>query len=266
MFEVPPKSVCLAPPKSAISRRKHDSLNTYIDFLSAYGKVQEYAPARKELIECVKGKMAAIFDASNPASPLAYPASQTALLLMDFQGMIVARGGDAGKEALGKAKVMRDWALARNIMVLHSVVDVQAKPPATCKGFERISQFLATAAADPNASEEPEKIAFSQRDHEYIALKHPGHHSALKSKGAMEILSEHGIKSLILCGLSTSGCVLRTAMPAADEGFIVSVIEDACMDPVPGLHDTLMKNVLPSRAHVATAEEFIQEWGGRVDV
>jgi nicotinamidase-related amidase len=265
MFEVPPKSVCLAPPKSAISRRKHDSLITYIDFLSAYGKVQEYEPARKELIECVKGKMAAIFDASNPASPLAYPASQTALLLMDFQGMTVARGGDTAREALAKAKVMRDWALSRDIMVLHSVVDVQGRPPATCKGFERINKLLEAAAADPSASEEPEEIAFSQRNHEYIALKHPGHNSALKSKGAMEILREHGIQSLLLCGLSTSGCVLRTTMPAADDGFVVSVIEDACMDPVPGLHDTLMKNVIPARAHVATAENFVKRWDGMND-
>ena len=265
MFEVPPKSVSVAPPKSAISRRKHQSLETYIDFLSTYKDVKKCEPARKELIESVKCNMAAMFDASNPASPLAYPASQTALLLMDFQGMIIARGGDAAREALAKAKVMHDWALSRNIMVLHSIVDVHGKPPATCKGVDRISKLLEAAAAEPGGSEEPEEIAFSRRDREYIALKHPGHNSALKSKGAMEILREHSIQSLILCGLSTSGCVLRTTMPAADEGFIVSVIEDACMDPVPGLHDTLMKSVIPARGHVATAEEFIHQWAGKVD-
>ncbi len=265
MFDAPPKLVCVAPPKSVNSKTKHKSLETYLDFLSTYGKLLKDEPVRRELVESINGKMAAIFDASNPASPLAYSASQTALLLMDFQGMIIARGGDAAKEALAKAKVMSDWALSRNIMVLHSIVDVKGRPPATCKGFERIVKLLEAAAADPNGGEEPDEIAFSQRDHEYIALKHPGHNSALKSKGAMEILSEHNIKSLILCGLSTSGCVLRTTMPAADEGFIVSVIEDACMDPVPGLHDTLMNNVLPARAHVATAEDFIQHWGGKAN-
>lgn len=265
MFEAPPKSVCLAPPKSAISRRKHKSLNTYINFLSTYHDVQKYEPARREVIEFINGRMAAIFDVSNPASPLAYNASQTALLLMDFQGLTLTRGGDTAIEALAKAKVMRDWALSRNIMILHSVIDTHGSPPETCKGFERINQMLDAARADPSASEEPDEIAFSRQDREYIALKHPGHNSGLKSKGAMEILREHDIKSLILCGLSTSGCVLRTTMPAADEGFVVSVIEDACMDPVPGLHDTLMKYAISGRAHVVTADVFIQNWDGKVD-
>ena len=145
--------------------------------------MQKYEPARKELIECFNGKMAAIFDVSNPASPLAYHASETALLLMDFQGMIVARGGNAAREALAKAKVMRDWALSRDIMVLHSIVDVRGKPPATCKGVERINKLLEAAAAEPSASEEPEEIAFSQRDGEYIAFKHPGHNSGAEVQG-----------------------------------------------------------------------------------
>lgn len=263
MFEQPPKPACIAPRKSGISKHREESLGTYMNFLSAYGNVQKYEPARRELIECVRVKMAAVFDSSNPASPLAYDASQTALVLMDFQNLIVGRGGVMGKEALAKAKVMRDWALERKVMVLHSVVDVQRRPPAICKGSERINAMLEAAANNPRAGEEAEEIAFSQQDHEYIALKFPGHISALKSEGARDILSEHGIKSLILCGLSTSGCVLRTSMPATDDGFVVSVIEDACGDPVPGLHDTLMKNVIPARCHVATAEEFIQQWDGK---
>ena len=113
---------------------------------------------------------------------------------------------------------------------------------------------------DRDAAEEPTEIAFSKAAGEYIVLKHPGFASALKSSGAMDLLSEHGIKSLILCGISTSGAVLRTAMPATDEGFVVSVIQDACADPVESLHDALVKSVLPSRAHVATAGQFMDAW------
>lgn len=263
MFELPPKSVCLAPRKSGISRRKKESLGTYIDFLSVYSDVQKYQPVREELIERVKHSMAANFDPSDPASPLAYDASQTALVLMDFQNFIVGMCGDTGTDALAKAKVMRDWALQRKIMVLHSIVDVQAKPPPYVKGRERLNKMLENLANDPNAADEAQDIAFSQRDREYVSLKWPGHVSGLKAKGAQDILKDHGIKSLILCGLSTSGCVLRTTSPSTDDGFIVSVIEDACGDPTPGLHDTLMKSVIPSRAHVSTAEEFIKQWDGR---
>lgn len=266
MFDAPPKSVCLAPRKSGISRRRKESLSTYLDFLSVYSDAQKYQPAREELFDRMAQKTAANFDQSDVSSPLAYDASQTALVLMDFQNFIVGMCGDIGKEALAKAKIMRDWALERKIMVLHSVVDAQARPPEIVKGRERLNKMLDSLSNDPNAVEEAEEVAFSQRDREYVSLKWPGHVSGLKAKGAQDILKEHGIKSLILCGLSTSGCVLRTAIPSTDDGFVVSIIEDACADPTPGLHDTLMKNVLHSRAHVATAEEFISQWNGTKDI
>ena len=125
--------------------------------------------------------------------------------------------------------------------------------------------MLEEASKDRAAAEEPTEIAFSKADGEYIVLKHPGFHSGLKSSGAADLLSEHGIKSLIFCGLSTSGAVLRTAMPAADEGFIVTVVRDACADPIEGLHDTLLKSVLPSRAHIVTAEDFMDNWTKAVE-
>jgi nicotinamidase-related amidase len=203
--------------------------------------------------------MAAIFDSSDPASPLAYNASQTALLLMDFQTFIVDRV-EAGKAAMDKAVKMRDWARQNDVMVVHCVVDVQGVPPATKKGAQRLTEMLTELAKDKSAIEEPTEIAFSQADDEYIVLKQPGVISALKSKGAVELLKEHNIQSLILCGLSTSGVVLRTALPATDDGFVVSVIEDACADPKEDLHETLMKSVLPSRAHVTNVGEFLEQW------
>jgi hypothetical protein len=65
--------------------------------------------------------MAAIFDASNPASPLAYSAAQTALLLLDFQGVVIEMCGEAGQAALAKAVLMREWARSNGIIVIHSV-------------------------------------------------------------------------------------------------------------------------------------------------
>lgn len=179
---------------------------------------------------------------------------------MDFQNLIIDRCGAIGESALSSAIHMRDWALKQEIMVVHSIVDVHGKPPSTCKGGERISRMLAEVANDKSSAEERSEIAFKKSKGEYVVLKHPGFVSALKSTGMMELLKDHGIRSLILCGLSTSGCVLRTAMPATDEGFVATVIEDACADPVEGLHGTLMKSVLPSRAHVVGSEGFIERW------
>jgi nicotinamidase-related amidase len=88
----------------------------------------------------------------------------------------------------------------------------------------------------------------------------PGSISALESRGLVEALRAAGIKSLILGGMSTSGCVLSTARAATDRGFIVTVAEDACFDPVPGLHSMLATHVLPISAHVATSREICDAW------
>ncbi|KAF1348239.1 Isochorismatase hydrolase [Lizonia empirigonia] len=93
-------------------------------------------------------------------------------------------------------------------------------------------------------------------------LRTPGYVSALKSPGLLDFLQEKGIQSLVLTGLSTSGCVLRTAVPATDAGFVVTVLSDACADQSRELHDILMDKVLPTRAHVTTATEFLQRYGG----
>lgn len=277
-----PKLESVAPDK-AIDR--DELLNTYIKFLALREKSQRLKSIAKGPTESQNQITAATFDPSDPASPLAYSASQTALLLLDFQYFITARCGTDGQAAVRKAKAMRDWALKQKVMVVHSVVDVSRalttvygnqtqfsqvheKPPSTCKGAERITKMLASVEQDQDAAEEPAELAFSKADREYIVLKHPALVSALKSNGIMELLKEYDIRSLVLCGLSTSGVVLRTALAATDEGFVVSVIKDACADRlegVGGLHEIIMETVLPSRTHIATVEEFIQNWKSRTE-
>lgn len=207
--------------------------------------------------------MAAIFDSADPSSPSAYNASQTALLLLDFQNFILDRCGSEGSAALAKAKEMLDWAVTNKVMIIHGLVDATGKPLPTRKGVERLTKMMAEVVKDPRNSEEPKELASAGRQREFVLWKNPGIAiSNLKSKGAVDLLTQHEIKSLIMCGISTSGCILRTSIPAADDGFIVSIIQDACCDPTEGVHDMLVKSVLPSKAHVATADEFIKAWSG----
>ncbi|GAA3203211.1 isochorismatase family protein [Actinocorallia longicatena] len=43
-------------------------------------------------------------------------------------------------------------------------------------------------------------------------------------------LTATGVDSLLICGLSTSGCVRATAVDALQHGFVPYVVEDACGD------------------------------------
>lgn len=90
----------------------------------------------------------------------------------------------------------------------------------------------------------------------------PGIVSALQSQGLMNVLEERGITSLVICGLSTSGCVLKTAMPATDAGFVVTVVRDGCADPGEDVHEMVFNRILPQRAYVVTAQEWRKGYEG----
>ncbi|KAI5458820.1 Isochorismatase-like protein [Mariannaea sp. PMI_226] len=200
---------------------------------------------------------------SNPApdlsSPFSYNGSTTALLLLDFHSLLVdVVGGAKAAAAVSVAANMRTWAKSQGITVIHALIDIDDTPFPTCKDAKRILEFA--AAMKKSGAEESPQLGQSLDDNEVMFKRKPGYVSALKSPGIEEFLAKKGIKSLIMTGLSTSGCVLRTAYPAADAEFVVSVISDACADRDEEVHELVLKKLLPSRAHVGSASQFQQEY------
>jgi nicotinamidase-related amidase len=119
-----------------------------------------------------------------------------------------------------------------------------------------------------NSSEHPDIAATAD---EYIFWRPPSHVSALGSYGLKNFLKEHGIDSLIISGFSSSGCVINTAKGAADKGWVVSVVEDACGDKDEAVHEVIMRRLLVGQGHVVRTEELVTAWckvrqlGGRCD-
>ncbi|KAJ4382125.1 hypothetical protein N0V86_002454 [Didymella sp. IMI 355093] len=202
-----------------------------------------------------------IFIASDPATPGYYAPSRTALLLLDFHKMFVERAaGPDGPVALVAAADLRSWAKSHGIQVIHCLIDVHGTPHPTCKGSARVGAIVAAMAQD--GAEEPAELARDFGDNEITFTRRPGHVSALKSPGLEEHLQSQGIKNLFLAGLSTSGCVLRTALAACDAEYVVTVVSDGCADGREGLHESALKAV-EMMGHVATAAE-IQEGYAKV--
>ncbi|KAI1413886.1 Isochorismatase hydrolase [Hypoxylon sp. FL1857] len=195
----------------------------------------------------------AMFDATDKTAPGHYGPSQTALLLLDFHSTLVYKlGGKAASAALGVAASMRIWAKSHGIQVIHGLIDVNATPFPTCKGADMLLGIVATMKSD--GAEEPAEL-FEGGD-DITFTRRPGYISALKSPGLVDFLQQNGIKSLILTGLSTSGCVMRTAVSATDAEYVVTVISDACADPTEGMHEIMTGKVLNHMGYVATASEF----------
>jgi nicotinamidase-related amidase len=73
-----------------------------------------------------------------------------------------------------------------------------------------------------------------------------------------EVLKKQSIKTLVLLGIRTSGCILSTVRWAADIDYQLIVLSDCCADPDTEVHHVLMEKIFPRQASVTTAEEFFK--------
>lgn len=199
-----------------------------------------------------------IFNSADEASPGHYGVAKTALLLLDFHALFVNKmGGPNGPAALEAAVKLRNWARAQGIVIVHVLVDGRKGPFPTCKTGDRIRKIVAEMSEEGGGGEEAPELR-TDIDEDVTFYRRPGYVSALECPDIDTFLQMNNVKSIVLAGLSTSGCVLSTALAAVDGEFVVTVISDACADPVDGLHEIIIENVLKRRAHVTTVAEFQQ--------
>ncbi|MCJ1329979.1 hypothetical protein MMC10_006660 [Thelotrema lepadinum] len=173
------------------------------------------------------------------------------------------RIGEAGPRVISNARTTREWAVLRSIPVYHCLVDTKsgAKPDASMKLADRWSVYEEMLRTKPELGDEtPELAVAADSKIEKTLMRRPCLVSVLLSDGLEEDLKRRQVRSLIMSGITTSGCVLSTARAATDKGYMVTVVEDACADPVEGLHEMLVKHVLPTTAHVATVQELRDAW------
>lgn len=186
------------------------------------------------------------------SSPYAYQPSETALLLLDWYSLFVEiAAGPRAAAARDTTFQFRKWAKSQGITVIHCLIDANGTLGPICKDKKRYEDFLELM----KASTEPEPTELRDELEMYFQ-RAPAHLSALKSPGLLEHLKDQGIKSLVLTGLSTSGCVLRTALTTTDAEFVTTVIRDACADADEESHRVILDKIVPRRAHVQNSFEF----------
>ncbi len=179
----------------------------------------------------------------------------TALLVMDFQMMIV-NGYAADQEAL-LARAAKLIAAARraDAMVLYVVVGFRAGHPEISPRNLAFSAAKASgrfAAGDADAAIHP---AVAPRDGEVVVTKHRV--GAFMGTDLDMILRANFIDTLLLAGIATSGVVLSTLRHGADADYRVVVVEDCCSDADEEVHRVLMRKVFPRQAAVAAADDVI---------
>jgi len=93
------------------------------------------------------------------------------------------------------------------------------------------------------------------RDDELMITKQ--YPSAFFGTSLAATLTAMGVDTILLTGLSTSGCVRASCVDAMSHGFVTVVVSDAVGDRAPEVHDANLFDMSAKYADLATAEEAI---------
>lgn len=205
--------------------------------------------------------MASTTRAQNLAA--SYGPSETALLLLDLQNFILGGIQDAAsKEKLfASAKALLTAARENNVPILHCHIDVNRAPMPTSKLAERwVNEYVPVLAKNPAAGSAPAEIAMLEgAANEFHVTRVPGRVSAFQSEGILPLLREKlGVKSLVICGVVSTGCVLSTGRGGTDEDFVVTVVSDACWDRTEEKHRAVMEDILPMTTNVVGLDQALE--------
>jgi nicotinamidase-related amidase len=85
--------------------------------------------------------------------------------------------------------------------------------------------------------------------------------SAFNSTAIDQMLRNLGITTLVVTGVSTECCVAATAHDAADRGYHVLLVEDACRAVTPYLNEATLVIFAAMFGRVTTTDEALRELG-----
>ncbi len=189
----------------------------------------------------------------NTQEPALIDPAKTALLVMDYQNGIFERIDGAAALLAGAKQtiaLMRD----RGGHVGYVRVGFADGEAPTGTMGRRIGREAALTMfhADSPATQIHEEIA--PHDSDIVVRK--TRVGPFGSTDLHEQLQAHGIDTLLLAGISTSGVVLSTVRDAHDRDYRPIVLSDLCADPEPDVHTFLIERIFPRQAEVIGSAEL----------
>ncbi len=205
--------------------------------------------------------------------PVVLPQAQTALLVIDIQACYLPENPPDDANELPE---WDRWAPFRARMRETVVPNTQKLLAAfraremdvffariACLNAQGRDRSLSQARPGFNDLLLPKDEADSQiyqgvapRENEIVVLKTTD--SALTGTNLRLILSNMGVKNVVVCGIFTDQCVSSTVRSLADESFNVVVIHDACAAATMELHDAELTVINNIYCQVLGVDEVLQ--------
>ena len=194
------------------------------------------------------------------ASRTLSPGAKPALLVVDFVRAYLLPASPlyaAVEPARAAAEKLLGLARAASIPVMHTNVVYE---PGGADGGVFFRKLPALASFE--RGRHPELAAFADglepRPGEPVFSKQ--YASAFFGTGLAEALRELGVDTVLIAGVSTSGCVRATAVDACQHGFVPLVVREAVGDRHPAPHEANLFDLQAKYAEVialAEAERYL---------
>lgn len=187
--------------------------------------------------------------------PLSIDRKRTALLVMDFQKLIVEGYAADTAPLLSRTASLLEAARNAGIAVIYVVVGFRPGYPEVSQRnmtFGAIRDSGRFIADDSSAGIHP---AAAPRADEAVVTKHRV--GAFAGTDLDMILRAADIDTLLLAGIATSGVVLSTLRHAADADYRLCVVGDCCSDRDAEVHRVLLDKVFPRQAIVTEASAIV---------
>lgn len=200
--------------------------------------------------------------------------AQAALVIIDMQYATGSRQGALARKLRAEGSTVCDYRFDR---IERFVL------PNTLRLRERFRQMgrpvlhVTVGAAHADALDAPAHMRqlflalnnfVGSREHEILDELKPlaGEHvlrkttiGAFASTSIDSLLRALGCEQLYLAGVSTNMCVETTAREAADRGYLVTLVEDACGTTHEDLHQVTMRNFQRLFGRVSSTDEALDE-------
>lgn len=181
--------------------------------------------------------------------------ARPALIMIDFVEAYFDKDCDlyAGVEpALASALRVREAARARNVPVIYT--NVVYHPHALNGGrFYQKAKPLRNFLSGSPMGAWPQGLTPGE-DELVVSKQYP---SAFFGTSLAPTLTTWGIDTLILTGLTTSGCVRATCVDTCSHGFIPIVVHEACGDRHPAPHEANLFDMDAKYADVVSEDEAL---------
>ncbi len=177
------------------------------------------------------------------------------LVLIDFVQAYFEPGSPlfAGVEAC-LASALRVLEAARGAGILRVYTNVVYRPGGIDGGiFHRKVPALSCMETGNPLGAWPEGVA--PRDDELVVSKQ--YPSAFFGTSLASTLTSSGVDTLIITGITTSGCVRATCVDTVSHGFIPIVVRDAVGDRAEGPHEANLYDMSAKYADVISEGEVI---------